>query len=609
MKTNLRFATLLVLFVSSLSPAQYYGERVLQKSFEQSDFFFVPNHLNPLGMKGFASVTPGLVNDPLLNLQINPAILYDDSLMRSYAYLDFRSNREIVDRTNYGYVMPMYSSMMEYDSRFAPYPGFFVSSRKELEPVFSAAFLTRPFSSILPGLFIGATYQMMFQDEKYYAIPQDIYRSTYGYDYAGAKVMDANSIPIVDKYSGSDNMHQTGSFASLHTGYDVTPSLQLGLKVSRGDFARNGAFGSKDFWEYAYGQSSSSTWYNMESREQDYGHWDVAGGINYRLTENIVAGIHAGQVWGNADQALSKLDTSLYQSGQIGVGTNWSYSRRYAVTSQHWSEDGGSSYGGLNVSAQLSESQLLSFYYTYNRQSVDLLLGSTIQDSSTYNYRSQWDTNYYAGTSRYIITDVRTGTGSTSGSHHRLFGVFHKKLEAQSYLSIGISYESRTSETTTNEPVKADYTSSYNYSGNIYGGTNYDSGSEKKHLLWSFKTSLTVIQIPVMFSLRPAEKIELLLGLNRKMSRWEIEEVTTALFDYRDQTNASGSSSKTNFGERYTTPKETISDISTTFLLGVTVFPSQAFNVRLLLTPTTIEQPDGSDKVSFQWWIGLRLYP
>jgi hypothetical protein len=93
------------------------------------------------------------------------------------------------------------------------------------------------------------------------------------------------------------------------------------------------------------------------------------------------------------------------------------------------------------------------------------------------------------------------------------------------------------------------------------------------------------------------------------MSRWEIEEVTTALFDYRDQTNASGSSSKTNFGERYTTPKETISDISTTFLLGVTVFPSQAFNVRLLLTPTTIEQPDGSDKVSFQWWIGLRLYP
>ena len=51
MKTK-RFITVFVLALlvpSSLSYAQYWGERVLEKGFEQTDFFFAPNYLMPYG--------------------------------------------------------------------------------------------------------------------------------------------------------------------------------------------------------------------------------------------------------------------------------------------------------------------------------------------------------------------------------------------------------------------------------------------------------------------------------------------------------------------------------------------------------------------------------
>jgi hypothetical protein len=610
MKNAFRIVALGVVSIWSTVTAQYYSDRALQKSFEQADFFFTPTYLNPFGIKGFSTVTAGLLNDPLLNLQINPASLYSDSLLRGYAYIDFRGKRDLIEKSDFGYVMPMVDRMAVYDAIYRPYPSFYVNTRKDQEPVFSAAYLARPLGAILPQLFLGATYQMILQDEKYYAIPQDIYRSTYGYDYAGMRTTDASATaPVIDKYSGADNMHQSGHFITLYTGYDVSADLQIGLKLSRNEFNREGSFGSRNFWAYAYGQASSSTWHNMESRTQDYRHWDLSSGVNYRLSEKFTAGLNAGYLWGNATQVLSKLDTSLYTSGLVNVGTNWNYSRRYAVTGQNWNQDGNTAYGGLNFSAQLNESQLFSFYYAYSRQSIDLLSNSSILDSSNYDYRYQYDTTHYSSTSRYSITDLRTGTGTTLGTSNRLLSVFRWNLEGNSQVSVGFSYQSKSSETNTNEPVKANRYSSYNYSSNYYNGNNFEAGSEEKNLLWTFKAKLTTIQIPVMFNLRRSETSEILIGINRTISSWEIEEVTTAMFKYRNQSSSSGSTSETNFGERYTSPKETVSDVSTTILLGITVKPSKLFNVRLLLTPTATELPSGNAKVDFQWWIGLSMFP
>ena len=111
-----------------------------------------------------------------------------------------------------------------------------------------------------------------------------------------------------------------------------------------------------------------------------------------------------------------------------------------------------------------------------------------------------------------------------------------------------------------------------------------DAGNEDKNLKWDFNTELTILQIPVIVNWRLNEKIELLLGLNHQMSNWEIDE-------------------------RYTQPKEKLSDICNTFLGGITFAPSKLFSARLLFTPTELELPDGTSKSDFQWWIGLNLYP
>ena len=59
---------------------QYYSERVLEKSFERSNYFFAPNYLNPYSLTTFGTTTPGLIDDPLLNMIVNPAhFFYGDS--------------------------------------------------------------------------------------------------------------------------------------------------------------------------------------------------------------------------------------------------------------------------------------------------------------------------------------------------------------------------------------------------------------------------------------------------------------------------------------------------------------------------------------------------
>src|SRR5512140_161266 len=208
MKTKICGAILLSLILLLPVPltAQYWGERVLEKSFEQTDFFFAPNYLNPYGIGSFKSTTPGLLKDPLLDFAINPSRLALDSARAAYLYTDFRSVRNVKENTSF-YPPWIYATDMARSSMLY-YPRFYVESHRELEPVFSGAIIARPLPSLSNDLYIGATYQMILQDEKYYDIPQDIYRTAAGYDYSGRAAAAEANIPIVDKYSGKDNMHE-----------------------------------------------------------------------------------------------------------------------------------------------------------------------------------------------------------------------------------------------------------------------------------------------------------------------------------------------------------------------------------------------------------------
>jgi hypothetical protein len=170
-------------------------------------------------------------------------------------------------------------------------------------------------------------------------------------------------------------------------------------------------------------------------------------------------------------------------------------------------------------------------------------------------------------------------------------------------------YEQERNETKTDEPVLASNGSTGSYISPDYNNVYLYGGAEKKNLRWNFTVDRTTVQIPVLLTWKATERLEFLFGLNRQVADWTIEEMTLAVFAYREQYDNSGTIRKENFGERYTQPTERISDVRTTLLAGITVAPSESFRVQLLLTPTQLDLPDGSSKSDYQWWIGLKLYP
>jgi hypothetical protein len=130
-------------------------------------------------------------------------------------------------------------------------------------------------------------------------------------------------------------------------------------------------------------------------------------------------------------------------------------------------------------------------------------------------------------------------------------------------------------------------------------------------LAWDFHSKLVRIQIPVFLKYKLSRMFELEFGLNRAMTQYTITDETLALFDYRESTNTQLSPDPVrmeNFGELYAEPKEVVSDITTSILIGMTMTPSNNFNIRLLTVPNYQKTGVGTTLKEFQWWIAFNLF-
>ncbi len=594
------------ILLSSLSVdarGQYWGEAVLEKSFEREDFFFTPGYLNPYGIGSFQNSAPGLLRNPLLELMINPARVKLDSTQDAYFYTDFRSARQIHQETP-----PYYGPWVAYDMRatssFVPYPHYFVSQRRELEPVFSGAAIGRMIPMDGHEFTVGMTYQYLLQDDKYYNIPQDIYRSTIGYDYNGTRAAGAENMPVIDKYSGEDNIHQGGHFLSAFAQYALPVNLDLGFRASRVQFDRTGGVGSSNYWEHSPQASSTSLWSNFERRNQEYAHWDLGGGIRYHFSEEAAIGVSGGMLWGEATQSMHIGDSSYYMYSST---PSKSYYNRSGNTFQEWLHEGKTPYFGVDLSAHISERVMFNLFYQYQRSDIDLTLASSILDTSYSTY--SWENNGTPVTnySQSYLRDTRTGSGEAIETMDRVKASIQWTINEQVSLSIGAQMEWRNSETNTSETVALLNRSAY---WGTQGMWDYRYGENtSKDLLWTFSSKRSSFQIPVFLTIRASSVLEVLLGLNRNMAQWEINEVTLAAFRYREIMRDGVKQRDENFGERYTTPTEKVSDIQTSFLAGLKISPAELLHIQLLVVPVFRDSFEGSQLEQFQWWIGLSLNP
>ena len=150
-----------IFFTSSSLFTQYWGERVTEQSFEQSDLYFTSYYLNTFGLYRFRDVSVGLVEDPFLDLYLNPAklpLLTKGNLL----HLDFRGDRTSAPISDDYSIYPL----LGQSNFFAPIyidPRWYNSSRRDPEPVFSLGFLSYLRDSKSQKVLLGGTYQLIYK--------------------------------------------------------------------------------------------------------------------------------------------------------------------------------------------------------------------------------------------------------------------------------------------------------------------------------------------------------------------------------------------------------------------------------------------------------------
>ncbi len=591
---------MLIIIASSISFSQYYNERTTEQNFENSELYFNSYFLNPYGLSNFKNSTVGLINDPFLNLYLNPANIPQMDNSDFHFYVDFRGDRtssEVVDE----YVTPNYYTM---DLYYRPYYDrrWIVNSRSEPEPTFSFGLLTYPIKEFTDRLFIGGTYQMIHRNEKFYTMPYNIYNSRYLYDSFGAK-NEVADITIIDRYSAKDEMMNEGHLFSAFLGYKILDNLNAGISLSGVTHSREGGYlnSNKD----DYGNVDNNISENSESRErnQNYHHLDFSGGLSYALTSNIILGLKLGMLSGKADQDYSSGNYYFYQYKEPNVTPEWSKSYSNSNTVQKWNQDGNVKYVSINFTRKLNNKEILG-YYKYSTTNIDLATTSDIIDTSDYSsrYIYTYDNTVYTYHGNSLTRDIRTGTGTRENKKNEAGLFFRWKLTENSIVSLGFYYQRSKSDVISNEPVYALRTSDH-HSNSSNQSYNYDYTMyqlEQKRLEWQYTSDYSTFQVPIVANIKLSNHFSLMLAVNRVLEDWEITDVTTAYLTVRRRIENGVTKEETNFGERYTQPAQKITENKTDFITKLDVTVSPEFKISLLVDP----EWEHNFRVA-QWWLSF----
>ena len=591
-----------ILLLSSTLFAQYNGERTTEQNFEESSLYFKSHFLNPVGIGSFKDVAPGMINNPFLNLSINPANMPNLSKSDILTYIDFRGDRTEAPIVQH-YIMPLYTA-----SIYRPYydPRWFSTSRVEPEPVVSIGIITNPVSEITKKIFIGGTFQFIHGEDKYYQMPYSIYNVRYAYDAFGATVKSDASIPIQERYTGKDEMITDAKLYSLFAGYKFSNQFSAGVFVDGVVHSREGGYGNS--YSDEYGNTDNSEWSNssLQNRDQNYHHIDFSGGLNYSPIKSVTVGFKAGILSGKAEQAFSQSSSYYSKNNTPNVSTDWYYNYSDNSTMQNWNHDGTTKYLGVNFSKILHGDKSISFYYKYSHSNINLSTASNINDTSNYSSRSTSSVgSYWSSSESYSYThDNRTGSGKRIDNLHQFMLNFKWKLTEKNTLKLGFYISSNDVSINSDEPVFAVRESMYNSqnSNADYNHTYYQKLIEDKTLVWNYNASKFTFQIPILIDFRFGKNWGMMLGINRIYNEWNITDKTIAYFKYRDRTINSENKRENNFGESYTQPAKNISEKLTKIFTSFDASITRSFKARLTIDPDF----ESFFRIS-QWWLSFEI--
>ncbi len=604
-------SSIILSIIILLNYSSGYGQSVysaplkstIEKSFEHNIYQFKPNYLNPFGFGGFGSATPGLIDEQLLNLHINPAFLVTDSLSNNYIYLDFRENHNRDIKTNnFNCYVPWINNKFRSDiaNKCSIPQGV---SIKRHEPKLSGAYLLRPFGSKLGRFSIGATYQIIYENEPYFNPVQDTYQSVLGYSFVGIRSFYTQNLRY-DDLGELDNLKHEGRFFSLLTGFEVIPHLDFAMRLSRMLFKQDGSISSSDI--------SSIEFENK--RNYNYNHWDISAGFNYKFSNKVIAGVMGGYLKGKAVQNFDVNSHQIVEEGGINVGSNWNYYFSAGLSDQLLDHSGRTIYAGMNVKAHWSPRHKWSFYYRHLRQSVNISLHSIEHDTS-YSHSYNEGALFMSGSeASSAYQEIRFGTGSHFDFSHRFGAAMQWNVFRKTRLNFCLIFDAYMRKIQTSEDI-----SLYSFSESRQFDTNSDDQAfnkfeERSRLNWDFKMDVMSIQLPVLINQQISNFMELHFGVNQRLTGWWYKKDNSSrVVDFLEKQSPDSDETyrilQSPNGYDFTYQGTTRSDITTTVLAGVTISPSRHYQVRFMMTPHFIKTNDGTKLREVQWWINLNLSP
>lgn len=596
------FVILFTLFFSQIAWGQYQGDRPQAKSFEYSELLFSPSMLDPYGAGGFSRVFPGLMDDQLSDMTLNPALLAGDPDAGSLLYLDFRNARELETPGQFG--MAHYRYGMPGIGYWRPW--YQPQSREALEPLLSAAIAGRPFGNLLPRLRAGVDYQMIFNHQDYYPVPQDIYRFVAGVGLDGARMAGTEDMDVRDRFAGSDEMMLEGHLAGLNLAYDLRP-ITIGMRLAYTSFRQDGSQGTSNLWQNT--MDHSSFWSTSEMRSQDYHHWDVSAGLAWVSNESLQTGFRLGWLSGSADQQAGREDASERLSGTVGEGDSWSFYVSDHVRDQHWDFSGPTWYGNWHLKSRLADDLTLMSHVRMQRQHQDIVMYSSINEASEGSSRWTWSQNQRDSFNESHLMDERNGTGDRTVNQAALQVSLLWQLNEVSRFSIGAGFQRRILTTETSEMVFAE--SYYLREWESTNGTNdYHSVyelEEEKEIVWNFDANTRTLYFPVWYQRTFSPMFEGMIGLNRSMAINRIEDETLILYAYKEEYDGTRREREENFGERVRLPDVKESDLRYDLLAALTVRPAERLQVRFLMVPG-IERMEAETRINtFQFWMSMQM--
>ncbi|MBU1095229.1 MAG: hypothetical protein KKB34_02005 [Bacteroidetes bacterium] len=594
---------LLMLLLPSIIFSQYYGERTTEQSFESSSMYFNSHYMNTYGIYKFKDVSLGLIDDPFLNIYLNPAMVPQIGEKEFYIHLDFRGDRTKPAVMN-NYIYPVYYDL----SSFRWHPPFdsrwFTETRDEPEPVFSLGIIHFPFGKENKSFYVGGTYQLIYNEEKFYEMPYSIYSKNIYYDSFNSRAAEVN-IPIEDRYSGKDEMLNEAHMITAFAGYKLSDKFSFGLMINSVIHTRDGSF--VDIKNDEYGDTDNYDWSNssITERDQNYDHFDVSAGVIYKPSDMISLGIKAGILRGNADQKFLSDNKYFSQSNQPDVSPTWYYYLSDFTKHQSWKQDGNTTYLGINSSKIFDGNSSVNWYYKYTFAEVTTDSRSEINDTSYNSGRWYDDYNkvYNYNRSSSALHDSRIGSGSRETTRHEFMLNLNWQLTEITKIMTGLYIKKEISSITNTEPAlvnrNSDYYSEYNSDSRIYQNTLFES--ENKTLNWEYSANTWTIQIPVLLHFDFSKHWGMMLGVNRILNAWKIEDVTTAIFSNRTRIENGIKKEENNFGERYTQPDERLTedyfDIINSFHINI----SDQLKVELIMDP----EFENTFRIE-QWWLSFK---